>query len=107
MFEEAGCHYSPLVRAPLTANAEVLVDRVPHVAVEAEAFPCKHRETEPITAALIIVQSLVHVSPASAIPKGVLSGLLENFYHVAHNHIFFFIKRWKLSKYWVPENFFF
>lgn len=49
---EGDYHNLPLIRAPLTANAEVLMDRVPHVTVEAEAFSCKHSEA--------VIQSRVH-----------------------------------------------
>lgn len=45
-------YYLPLVGPPLTADAEVLVDRVLHVAVKAKAFSCKQRGSYSIMCSL-------------------------------------------------------
>lgn len=42
----------PLIGAPLAADAEVLVHRVPHVAVQTKAFSCTQKTTHLLLSSL-------------------------------------------------------
>lgn len=75
-----GCRNSPLVGAPLAANAEVLVNRVPHVTIQAEAFSCKHTGSQSQSVVSSLSSSPFFILPqlTLAIPMMVLFRQLEN-----------------------------
>lgn len=46
-------HNLPLIGPPLTADAQVLVDRVLHVAIKAKAFTCKQKGRDSTMCSLV------------------------------------------------------